>query len=132
MIICLKTSSKQLESSHVQLNLSERLPFYIVSDCALVCNYFVRSYPEYYLLTLSVSGILPIQCQRCLSVFQYDYQNHTELAIYRDELTAEKSMDLYECIVSSHHEVDLTCIVTDELHLYAPEKHLELIECTSN
>lgn len=130
MIICLKIASKQLESSRVQLNLSERLPFHIVSDCALVCDYFVRSYPDYYLLTLDVSGVLSIQCQRCLEIFQYDYSNRTELAVCRDETTAENMMEQYDCIVSSHHEVDLGAIVTDELHLYAPEKHPELIECT--
>lgn len=131
MIICLKTCSKQSGPSQVQLNLSERLPFYIVSDCILSCNYSVQSYQDYFLLTLDVSGVLPTQCQRCLDVFQADYSNFTELAICRDEATATKMMEDYECIVSTRHEVDLATIVTDELHLYASEKHVERIECNS-
>ena len=131
MIVCLKTRSKQLETSHVQLRLSERLPFQIVSDCMLSCNYAVRSYPDYFLLTLDVSGVLSTQCQRCLDVFESDYSNYTELAICRDEATAAKIMEDYECIVSNHHEIDLANIVTDELHLYASEKHAERVECNS-
>ena len=131
MIICLKTCSKQGGSSRVQINLSERLPFFIIPDCSLVCDYSVRSYPDYFLLTLDVSGVISTQCQRCLDVFQSDYSNYTELAICRDEATAENMMEDYECIVSNHHEVDLACIVTDELHLYASEKHTELVECNS-
>lgn len=130
MMICLKSSSKQAEPSRAQLTLSERLPFHIVSDCHVTCDYSVRRVSDYYLLTLDVTGILPIQCQRCLETFQHQYANLTELAICRDDMTAENLMDHYECIVHQHHEVDLTSIVTDELHLYVPEKHPELIECT--
>ncbi len=131
MMICLKTASNQSAPTRVQLKLTERLPYYIVSDCTLDCEYLVQRLPNYYLLKLDVSGILTIQCQRCLAPFTYPYDNHTELAICRDEVTAENLMEQYECIVASQNEVDLVAIVTDELHLYAPEKHAELIECTS-
>ncbi len=131
MMICLNTISNQSEPTHVQLNLTERLPFFIISDCVVDCDYMVQRFDDYYLLSLKVSGELLIQCQRCLGEFQHHYVNQTELAICRDERVAEKWMAHYECIVSGHSEVDLTSIITDELYLYAPEKHAELIECTS-
>lgn len=131
MIICLKTASNQSAPTRVQLKLTERLPSYIVSDCTLDCEYLVQQFSDYYLLKMDVSGMLAIHCQRCLGVFTYPYENHTELAICRDEVTAANLMEQYECIASSQNEIDLVSIVTDELHLYAPEKHAELIECTS-
>lgn len=130
MIICLKKASNLSEPTRVQLTLSERLPSHIVSDCTLDCDYFVQRHPDYYLLKLHVAGMLSIQCQRCWDVFIYPYDNHTELAVCRDEDVAEKLMEQYECITSSRGDVDLAQIVTDELYLYAPEKHAELIECT--
>lgn len=132
MMICLKTASNQSAPTRVQLKLSERLPYYIVSDCTLDCEYLVQQFPNYYLLRLNVSGDLTIQCQRCLAPFTHFYENHTELAICRDDVTAENLMEQYECIVASQNEIDLVTIVTDELHLYAPEKHAELIECNEN
>jgi uncharacterized protein len=130
MIICLKTATKQDYPIRVQLNLTERLPHQIISDCSLVCEYVVSRYPDYYVLTLDVTGELPMQCQRCLGEFAQPYKNHTTLAICTNESTAEKLMESYECIVSPQLEVNLNEIVTDELHLYAPEKHEELIDCT--
>lgn len=130
MMICLKTASNQSAPTRVQLKLSERLPYYIVSDCTLDCEYLVQRFPNYYLLRLNVSGELSIQCQRCLENFTYPYENQTEVAICRDDLTAESLMEQYECIVAPQNELDLVPIVTDELYLYAPEKHAELIDCT--
>jgi uncharacterized protein len=123
MIINLKTNVNRSESTRVKLELSERLPFYIVPECVLNCDYSIQTFPEYALMTLDVSGNLKIECQRCLDIFDYPYVNHTELAICRDEPTAEKWMEHYECIVSNSPQIDLQAIVTDELHLYAPQKH---------
>ena len=131
MNICLKTCSRYPDAQQVDIQLSERLPFYIVSDCKVHCDYFVKSFPGYYTLTLDVSGILPIHCQRCLDEFKHHYVNHTELAICRDDTIAEQLMDEYECIVSDQLEIDLHEIITDELHLYVPEKHTDLIDCHS-
>lgn len=130
MLISLKSISNSLEPTRVALTLSKRLPFYIVSDCTMVCDYLIRRFPDYDLLVLDVSGEIQIECQRCLHEFSTPYQNHTEIAICRDERTAEQLMDQYECIVSKQSDIDLTDIVIDELYLYAPEKHTELIECT--
>jgi uncharacterized protein len=132
MIVCLKSVSLRAEPTQITLHLSERLPSHIISDCTLDCHYVVQRLPDYYILSLDVSGSITIQCQRCLASFDYAYVNHTEIVVCRDEQTAEIMMDKYECVVSPTLEVDLAAIVTDELHLYAPEKHSELIECTGD
>lgn len=129
MIICLKTCSKHSVRQHVDIKLSERLPTHIIPDCNLHCDYFVKSFPAYYSLTLDVSGIVTARCLRCLDEYIYDYKNHTELAICRNDEMAEKLMDAYECIVSLDDEIDLREIITDELHLYVPEKHMNFIDC---
>lgn len=129
--INLKTSVKLLKPQQVRVTLSERLPLHIVSDCELCCDYFVKQTPDYTLLTLDVTGILPICCMRCCEIFQFNYENHTEIALCRDEETAESWMDTYDCIVYNQDEVDLIPILTDELHLYAPEKHPNPIDCHS-
>ena len=129
MMICLKTASNQIAPTRVTVKLCERLPSHIISECTLDCEYLVQRLPAYHLLKLTVSGNVTIQCQRCLEPFTYGYDNQTEVAICRDEETAEKLMEHYECIVASQNEIDLVPILTDELHLYAPEKHAELIEC---
>jgi uncharacterized protein len=129
MNICLKTAAAHSASQQVSITVSERLPYHIVSDCTLNCDYFVRAFADYYVLTLEVSGIIPIHCLRCLEVFKYNYSNHTELALCRDEAMAENLMESYECIVCNQDEADLACILTDELHLYVPEKHPDLIDC---
>ena len=129
MIICLKTSANHDSPQQATIHLTERLPFHMITDCQVNCNYLVRAYKDHYLLTLDVSGVLPILCQRCYDTFHYDYVNHTELAICRDEATAEKLLQDYESIVSEQGDLDLMHVITDELHLYAPEKHHELIDC---
>lgn len=125
MKLCLKTCSRHIEPQQADLTLSERLPVHIVSECHVHCDYLVKSFPAYYLLILNVSGVIPVCCQRCLGEYSLDYMNHTELAICRDDKTALKLMDEYECVVLDRFEIDLREIITDELHLYAPEKHRE-------
>lgn len=129
MIISLKPFSKHSTPQQVDIRLSERLPKHIVADCILHCDYLVKSFPDYYTISLDVSGELPLRCLRCLDEYCYPYENHTELAICRDDETAEKLMEVYECIVSDRLEVDLVEVLTDELHLYVPEKHADLIDC---
>lgn len=124
MIICLKTCSRHPEPQQVDVTLSERLPVHIVSECNVHCDYLVKSFPGYYVLTLDVAGTLPARCLRCLEEYALDYVNRTELAICRDDKIAEKLMDEYECIVLDRFEIDLCEIITDELHLYVPEKHV--------
>lgn len=129
MKICLRTHAKQDRRAPVRVSIHDRLPVFVKSPCELACDFQVEAHRDYYLLTLDVQGMLELTCQRCLGDFQYDYHNQSKLAVCRSEEVAEKLMASYECIVSEEGEVDLVEIITDELHLYCPEKHSELMAC---
>lgn len=129
MLIQLTKCSNKAVPARVTMTLTDRLPFFIVSDCTLDCEYTVRRCSDYFLLTLDVSGHLTTQCQRCLNTFVAPYSNYTELAICKDETVAEQLMETYESVVSSRGEVDLAALLTDELHLYAVEKHASPADC---
>jgi uncharacterized protein len=125
MLICLKTCSTNASSQHAVITLTDRLPSQIVADCTLNCDYRVQRFADFHLLTLDVKSALSLLCSRCLEVFTYPYENHTELAVCRDEATATQVMNQYECIVGNQNTLDLVEILTDELHLYAPYMHKE-------
>ena len=127
--ICLKTQAKQGTSDSIQVQLQDRLPLRIQAPVALTGQFQVKNYNDYYLLTHQVAGVLTINCQRCLTAFQYDYSNTTELAVCRSEIIAEGLMEHFECIVATEDEVDLAEILTDELYLFSPEKHEDLADC---
>ena len=128
MKINLKTAAKQsVEKSVIQLR--ERLPERIHPPSELSLNFQVTCNDNYYLLKLDVFGTLTITCQRCLKAFQYTYSNTTELAICMNDNVAETLMEQWECIVADNNEIDLVEILTDEIHLYAPEKHENSIDC---
>lgn len=129
MKICLKTSAKQLNTEPVIVRISERLPMHIHLPCDLSCKFQVDAHHEYYLVTLNVTGTLELVCQRCVAGFQYEYSNQTQVAVCQAEDVAENLMTSYECIVSKSNEIDLTEILTDELHLFCPEKHLNTADC---
>ena len=115
----------------VKVELHERLPARIVSPCSLNCQFEVKTCDNYYLLTLNVDAMLKLVCQRCLDEFFYHYLNQTILAVCPTEEMAEKLLEKYESIVSNNSQVDLAELLTDELHLYAPEFHPLIDECNS-
>ena len=129
MNICLKTPAKQTGLRTVVMCVQERKPARVNSPCELTCVFQVEARHDYYLLTLDVSGTLDITCQRCLAAFQQEYTNRTELAVCANDDVAEKLMASYECIVVKDYQVDLIDIVTDELHLFLPEKHPDFSGC---
>lgn len=132
MNICLKTLSKQDELQQVDVSLVERLPETIQSPCELNCEFKIENSGNYYLLKLSVAGVLAINCQRCLGVFHHDYYNQTELAICANDAIAETLMEHFDCIVAEDNQVDLEEIITDELYLFAPEKHENRVDCDTD
>ncbi len=129
MNICLKTHAKHNGSRTVVIPILERKPARVSSPCEVSCEFSVEALPDYYLLTLHVNGVFDIACQRCLASFQETYTNQTQLAICANDDVAENLMASYECIVVKDYQVDLIDIVTDELHLFLPEKHSDLAEC---
>ena len=129
MKICLKTHAKQEASQTVLVRIDDRKPAFVSSACELTCVFQVEACSNYYLLTMDVSGMLNITCQRCLGNFQHDYENRTQLAICADEDVAETLMASYECIVVNDSQIDLIDVVTDELFLFVPEKHPDFTGC---
>ncbi len=129
MKICLKTYAKQAGSQTVTIRVQERKPERVSAYCELTCVFKVEACSDYYLLTLDVSGALEIVCQRCLGDFKHAHINQTKLAVCANEAVAETLMASYECIVVKDYQVDLIDIVTDELHLFLPEKHPDFAGC---
>lgn len=129
MKICLKTQAKQEQVVCETFTLTERLPARVQGPCELTCELQVEARSDYYLCTLNVNGIITVICQRCLGTFTYSYNNQSKLAVCHNDEIAETLMADYECIVVKHNEIDLIDIVTDELHLFLPEKHENLSDC---
>jgi len=130
MKICLKTYSKESNSQNVNVTLSDRLPEFISTPPELSCNFSVAKSDDYYLFSYSVRGKLEINCQRCLDKFEYDYHHESKLAICISEESAEKLMQHIEAIVMTDHQVDLCDILVDDLHLFVPEKHDSIADCS--
>lgn len=129
MIINLKKFAVSDDLQRCELVLDERLPPFIKSPSTLSCKFHVKMLQNYYVMPLELSADLKCICQRCLGEYDHHYQNKTELAICFDDETAEKLMELYECIVSVSGQVDLKELLTDELYLYGPEFHPEISDC---
>ena len=129
MKICLKTHAKQAGSQTVVVHVQERKPDRVSSACDLTCTFKVEACSDYYLITLDVHGTLDITCQRCLANFQHEHINRTTLAVCANEDVAETLMASFECIVVNNFQIDLIDILTDELYLFLPEKHLDVAGC---
>ncbi|WP_133129801.1 YceD family protein [Legionella yabuuchiae] len=130
MKIFLPKFAKEQALQDVELKIKERLPTHVEGPCTIHCDLSARVYEEgYYLLTLKIKANIVLVCQRCLQTFPYEYKNQVEIAVCDNEQTAEKLMSHYECIVSPNYQLDIIEVLTDDLHLNLPEKHLELVKC---
>lgn len=118
------------QDSHTEtITLKDRLPSFLSGPCQLKVTYKVEAKDDFYLIHLHVLGELKINCQRCTQEFNYLYDNSTLIAVCRSDERAEQLLDQYECIVSSNGHVLLSDLITDELHLYAPQFHFETKDC---
>ncbi|RMX18404.1 metal-binding protein [Legionella jordanis] len=131
MLVNLKNLAAQNEETSVNLELEERLPPQLLGPCQITCHFSVQRVDNYYVLDLSVNSNLTSVCQRCLKEFSYPYNNQTRLAIVDSEAMADRLMEQYECVVSDGYQVNLKELVTDELHLYAPQMHDKISDCDS-
>lgn len=129
MMICLKTQAKQASEQRIAVLLHDRLPSKVSSPVELMCVFKVEAGSDHYLFCYVVSGCVEMTCQRCLGAFQYDYTNHTSLAVCSREDRAEALMAYMDCIVAHDNQISLVDILTDELHLFLPEKHENENEC---
>jgi len=132
MIINLRSSTGKEQPQRIEVELTERFPDNIITPCAVSCSYEVHSYNDYYLLTMQVNGTIQVECQRCLKTFCYPYDNKSTLALCSSEELAEKLMDTYESIVTINGQVDFKELITDELILNCPKKHLDTMDCDND
>ncbi len=124
MNICIKTAAKRQNPQSVVLDLSDRLPVQVVESCHISCAYHVTHCKDYYELNIKTQGNITILCQRCLNAFEYHHEHQTVLAVCATEAVAERYMANLECEVAPDLEIDLSAVVTDDLHLFLPEKHI--------
>lgn len=113
------------------LSFNERLPHFLRSPCQLTVTYQAEGKDDYYLIHLDVTGKLIIECQRCMHEFNFNYENHTTIAVCRSDERAEQLFELYECIVAVNWKIDLEELIIDELHLYVPEFHPQINDCNN-
>lgn len=118
------------QESHI--TLESRLPAHVISPCVLKVTCQVRAFENYYLLELETQGHLRLVCQRCLQAFDSVYINASQIAVCQTDERANQLQDQYECIVSPHYQVQLSELITDELHLYSPQFHPETKDCGSD
>lgn len=130
IMLHLQELAKQTQHTK-ELTVNERLPAFLSAPCHLSVSYQVEAKDNFYLIHLGVRGELTIICQRCMEEFLFPYDNHTIIAVCKNDDRAEQLLAHYECIVSASGEVALEDLVIDELHLYVPIFHSAIKDCDS-
>ena len=128
MLLNLKIVNTIHEQQH-RVVLTDRLPFFIEAPCEIACHYRLQQEKGYYLLFMEISGQLASVCQRCLARFVDTYTHSAIIALCDTEEIAANLMSEYECVVATNGKVDLDDLILDELHLSAPQKHLDPTQC---
>lgn len=123
LVKSLKVLAQQDQATQCAIEIRSRLPYYIHGPCILNCVVKVQRESQYYHLVLHSTGKLTINCQRCLQDFIYAYEHQSEIAICFNEEGAKRMMARLDCMVHPEDSIDLSEIVTDDLHLFSPEKH---------
>lgn len=129
MLINLKKITLNNENHTLYVDIDKRLPASLQGPFKIQCNYSLIHCDSYYLLNLEVKGDITVICQRCLDGFNYPYFSKNVIAICNTDEQAEQLMENYDAVVADNNQIDLREIVTDELHLYAPEFHQEITQC---
>lgn len=71
-----------------------------------------RGFPE---MECKVSGVVPLNCQRCLELLDWDVQLDFSLAIVATEAELERVAEKFDAVVAGEHGFSLTDAVVDEL-----------------
>lgn len=112
-------------SQPYQLTITDRLPLHLIAPASLSCQWELTPLSGAERLTLTLSGSLEIECQRCLSAFTLPYQHEVQIALCKNSDAMMHYETQYECLLLNELPDSLAELVTDELHLSVPEKHLE-------
>lgn len=129
MKLNLKELVNKPEKGTSTIEIKERLPFHIEHPCTVQVTYSVESIDDFYLIHLNTEASLRITCLRCMQAGVIPYQNTSAIAVCSNDARAEQLLADYECLVSPSFLIDLTETLTDELHLYSPQFHLDYREC---
>lgn len=103
--------------------LKDRLPTHIVSPCAIHCEWKLDSYSNHLILSLKLTADLNLLCQRCGQAFSYPFYHENQIAFCHNQNTLEKLLPEMDCLLIEELPGEITELITDELHLYVPEKH---------
>ena len=129
MNICLKTWARQESASEVTVCLHDRLPAWIRSPCSLTTVVKIEEQAKHYRLSFRLQGTIAICCQRCFEWVDYTYTHQNNIVVLScDAELVRHSLD-EDCIVANAGEINWLDVVTDELHLYAPEIPHARSEC---
>ncbi|KTD19474.1 metal-binding, possibly nucleic acid-binding protein [Legionella israelensis] len=129
MRLNLKELVDKPEKLTTTIEIKDRLPVHITQSCSVQVTYHVEMIDDIYLVHLNTEAGLNICCLRCMREVVIPYKNSTSIAVCQNDVKAEQMLMNYECIVSPSAIIDLTEIVTDELHLYSSQYHLNSGEC---
>jgi len=120
--------------SEIALSYFERLACYLSNTSAKinVCLRFDKDLQGIYFIEGQVTGILTLQCQRCMENMLYPVDAEFRLALFESEQAADAAaLESYESIVVEERQLVSLDIIEDELILSLPVVALHpLKECT--
>ena len=128
--ICLKTYANRGIMEQFHITLTERLPRHLSAPCIIHGSFIVHAEQEVYRIVLDTHSVLSLCCLRCAEEYQTHYVQQTSLIVCLSEQLAARYMAVGDCIVLENPYLNLIDILTDELHLFAPEKHIDVKECS--
>lgn len=108
---------------NLEVHLETRLPTHVSGPCTLHCDWSLDPYPQYSILTLKLTGDLTLTCLRCAETYTYPFRHENKIAFCRNQSTLEQLMPEMDCLLIEELPADFNELITDELHLYVPEKH---------
>ena len=112
--------------------LDERLPAYINKPVNIQFDYEIEHLPDYYLLKLEEQANIELICQRCSDIWQYDYSNTHEIAVFNNDKNVEIYASSLDVIVCPDLILDIKEILLDNMHLFVPEKHEYVDQCNQD
>lgn len=129
MQLCLKALAARHEPQSFAIVLDDRLPQQLSSPCLLEGQIAASVEKDGYRITLSVQSALTVMCLRCLASYQMAYKRSAVLHAYFDERMATQRMGEEEVIVLDSTTLHLSDILTDDLHLFVPDRHIDHTSC---
>ena len=123
----LASSNETIEAT---LTIDERLPPQAGGASQVQCALNVTGNKhDFFLMNLSISGQMPINCMRCTNSFDWVFDEVFTIAVSDTEQKVEALMSDYESMISHNYHINLIDVITDSLNLTAPEIHPDIGLC---